>query len=726
MTTIEPNSSTHVPGIRELEGMAENVEQIAFRVPVSPAGLTGDPSGPLASATQAITGEELLRADGQQDLTELDVAAPVVPPVPIPLPFRIASGRYRSQPLGFQLELRVDVDGRHPLGKLSGDYYVVSGATVSYFGSWTVDAVTVSATPTTLTIVGTARTTWPTTFTVATVTVPRARIFQPAPPASIRWSTPTGAIGATYVCAWAAGAFRTVELEQDCESSVTPFASYNTGSQPSGGPARTLSTAGSYAEAGIQMLDTGGGNVINTAANHVWNNASLHNAMQAHFSRWQETPQWKVWLLHAQRHELTTPTSTLLGIMFDQQGLQRQGCASFYERMATNLRTQLYTCVHELGHCFNLFHSFHKQFMNPPMPNRVHSLSWMNYPRFYQPLGGGTGGEAAFWAAFPFVFDDMELAHLRHGFRNAVIMGGNPFGTGAAFEVAADNIADTTGLRLEVKPTHERPVLGMPVVLDISLTAERRQQVNTREQLHPKYGFVQVVISRPRGDVIVHRPPVTHCATPELVAAGSGETLPISAYIGYDAAVGQIFEDPGAYRIRAMYAAPEGNLIISNLATIRIGAPHSVEGDIVADLMLGEETGMALTLLGTDSQYLSNGMNALETVAQDYSEHPSAVYARFALGMNQARPFTAVQPDGEVNVREPDLDRADYFLRGAIDESRGEGGLDNKTVYQAAAYLADSHAKAGDTEGAQRLREDIRGLAQQNNEPPSVIQSLEG
>ncbi len=198
------------------------------------------------------------------------------------------------------------------------------------------------------------------------------------------------------------------------------------------------------------------------------------------------------------------------------------------------------------------------------------------------------------------------------------------------------------------------------------------------------------------------------------------------AYIGYDAAVGQIFEDPGAYRIRAMYAAPEGNLIISNLATIRIGAPHSVEGDIVADLMLGEETGMALTLLGTDSQYLSNGMNALETVAQDYSEHPSAVYARFALGMNQARPFTAVQPDGEVNVREPDLDRADYFLRGAIDESRGEGGLDNKTVYQAAAYLADSHAKAGDTEGAQRLREDIRGLAQQNNEPPSVIQSLEG
>ncbi|ALG10967.1 hypothetical protein H4W33_001187 [Kibdelosporangium phytohabitans] len=88
-------------------------------------------------------------------------------------------------------------------------------------------------------------------------------------------------------------------------------------------------------------------------------NARLRHAMEAHFSRCQEKPQWKVWLLHAMRHEPTTPTSTLLGIMFDQKGPQRQGCATFYERIATNPRTQLYTHVHELGHCFNPFHSCH-------------------------------------------------------------------------------------------------------------------------------------------------------------------------------------------------------------------------------------------------------------------------------------------------------------------------------------------------------------------------------
>jgi hypothetical protein len=67
-------------------------------------------------------------------------------------------------------------------------------------------------------------------------------------------------------------------------------------------------------------------------------------------------------------------------------------------------------------------------------------------------------GAAAFWAAFPFQFDDLELAHLRHGFRNAVIMGGNPFGTGGSpggdygsFSDILSNIFNTTaGRELEM------------------------------------------------------------------------------------------------------------------------------------------------------------------------------------------------------------------------------------------------------------------------------------
>src|SRR5690606_22784138 len=109
-------------------------------------------------------------------------------------------------------------------------------------------------------------------------------------------------------------------------------------------------------------------------------------------------------------------------------------------------------CVHELGHCFNLFHSFHKTYMNPPQPNRPDSLSWMNYPYNYT---GGSGGEAAFWSAFPFQFDALELAHLRHGFRNNVIMGGANFGIGAALEEPGEwqnePVVDNSGLKLTLR-----------------------------------------------------------------------------------------------------------------------------------------------------------------------------------------------------------------------------------------------------------------------------------
>ena len=729
MTVMEPNAATAGPELPiDLEVGADEAD----RGP-SPT-TTADPSGPFTAtglddrpAEPHLTAEDVLqRIDGRGAQPEAE-APPL--PAPSPLPTRAASGRYRSQPLGFQLELRVDVDGRRPLRKLSGDYFTISGATTTYFGSWTVDAVTVTTSPAAIVIVGTARTTWTTTFTVARVTIPRTTIFRPAPAATIRWSTPSGTVGAAYTCSWEAGAYRTVELEQDCEAGVTPFSSYNTGSLPSGGPSRTLSVAGAYAEAGVQMIDTGAANIIATSSNHIWNNASLHNAMLAHFSRYQERPQFKVWLMHAMRHELGVG---LRGIMFDQQGLQRQGCASFYQAISTpvpaNLREQLYVNVHELGHCFNLYHSFHKSYMTPPLPNRPGSLSWMNYPQLYAPGGGAPSGAAAFWAAFPFQFDDLELAHLRHGFRNAVIMGGNPFGTGAALEIDdeyADRLTDTSGLSLRIATSPERPVLGTPVVLEIRLVAERTQQVHEREQLHPKFGFVHVAISRPRGDVIVHEPPVTHCAVPELVVCGHAEEQPTSAYIGYDAKVGQIFEDPGTYRIRASYAAPDGTLIVSNVTMVRIAAPRTEQDERVADLMLDDQVGMVLTLMGTDSPFLADGMRALETVATEFGDHPNAVFAKLALGVNAARPFTEVLRDGTVRVRDRDLGRADDLLGSAIDASRGDAGLDDLTVYQVAAYLAKSHEAEGDMDTARSLREDIRRLAESRNAAPSVLRSLE-
>ena len=161
----------------------------------------------------------------------------------IPLPLRTVSGRYRGSSAGFQVELRVDVDGRHPLAKLSGDFFSVSGATVTYFGSFIVDTPAVSTTPTTITARGSGRFTFAAGAPVVQVTIPRRQILQPAAPATLRFFTAGGAPGATYICAFESAYFRTVQLETDRVSDVvTPvFAGYNTGSLPSGGAGRALS-----------------------------------------------------------------------------------------------------------------------------------------------------------------------------------------------------------------------------------------------------------------------------------------------------------------------------------------------------------------------------------------------------------------------------------------------------------------------------------------------------
>ncbi len=444
---------------------------------------------------------------------------------------RRVSGRYRSGVDVYQMELRVDADGFLPMLRLSGDYFQPTGSTLTYFGSWVVNSVSLNVADWVVIITGEAQTSWPTSFNRIKVTIPRCIIFMPPAPAIVEWFSAAGQKGSTYLCSYESPYFRTLDFEQDREQGVTPFVSYNTGSLPSGGPARDLTIAQAYAEAGIEMRTAGVCNVVPTAPGSSWSDAELHNAMVAHFSLWADAPQWKVWLLHADEYE----SPGVLGIMFDQQGKQRQGAAVFNKTVTDptpeNQRTRLLALVHELGHSFNLFHSFQKQYTTPPSPYRPSALSYMNYPHLFP------AGQAAFWNAFPFAFDDLELVHLRHAYRNNIIMGGNPFGVGAALQDPAaftDLIANNSGLglRLEAAPSF---AFGEPVVVEtkLYLIDQRGKQIHT--ELHPKTGFVQIAVQKPSGEVVVYKPLMEHCVAIETDTLDQSKpSIYDSAYIGYD------------------------------------------------------------------------------------------------------------------------------------------------------------------------------------------------
>ena len=680
----------------------------------------------VAEAVAEVAGEPTAAEVAAEDIAG---AAPVpkVPVVPIPvIPIkRRVSGRYRSCRRYWELELRVDVDGYRPMRRVSGDYYHASGATVSYFGSFVVNAPTVTVTDTQVTIIGLATTTWPTSYNKIRVVIPRHTILQPPAAAHVQWMTPDNKKGAAYTCLFESPYFRTVDLEQDYEKDVTPFASYNTGSLPSGGPARTLTVARAYAEAGVQMQPAGVSNEVPTAPGGTWSNAELHAAMETNFSLWKDVPQWKVWLFHAMRHDYGPG---LLGIMFDQKGKQRQGCAAFYQRIAgtapAKLRDQLYVCVHELGHCFNLFHSFHKKFMKPPVPNRPASLSWMNYPQRYP------SGASAFWAAFPFIFDNLEVIHLRHAFRNNIVMGGNPFGTGAALEdpmAFADSVEDNSGLRLELEAPKSSFAYGEPVVTEIKLYVTDTRGKHVHKELHPNFGFVQVAIQKPSGEVVVYAPPIEHCIEVETTLLDEGQpSIYESAYIGYDKDRGQIFDQPGVYKLRGVYYALDGSVVLSDVMPLRVRVPLSPTDDEVAELLLGDEQGMLLYLLGSDSEFLKSGNEAFDLVLDKYAEHPLAVYARLVKGCNAAREFKTITADYQVEVREPQHDEAVKLLSAVIDASEAaEEGVDNITLNMTMRRLAAGQIEAGDIEGAKATRERMVDIFRKQSFRPHVQEFIE-
>jgi hypothetical protein len=491
-----------------------------------------------------------------------------------------------------------------------------------------------------------------------------------------------------------------VRIETDRVSDVTTpqFASYNTGSLPSGGTARNISVVSAFNEAGIGMSPTAGNNVINIAgagAGATWSNAELHASMQTHFSLWADLPQWCVWELVAQNHDLG---SGLYGIMFDQAGKQRQGCAVFHAGIggttAEQLRLQLYTYVHELGHCFNLLHSWQKSFASPPKANRPDALSWMNYPWYY-PSGGASG----FWSNFDFRFDDEEVIHLRHGFRNDVIMGGSNFATGSSLgrEVMADPLSDESGLLLQISTHQKSFALGEPVVLELKLKSTDTRGRRAHSWLHPNYGLVRVVVQKPSGQICAYEPLIDHLVGERQQVIGANDEIRDSAYIGYGKD-GFYFDQPGQYKVRAVYAALDGSQVMSDLLSIRVRYPVSAEEDRMAELFLGDEQGTLLYLQGSDEQALRAGNEAFEEVLDRFGAHPLATYVRMIKGVNLGRTFKTVGAgQGKpVDIREARPEES-ISLLATVTKA---GVLDPVTQDQALMSLSNVQKSIGDDKGA--------------------------
>ncbi|GIH92083.1 hypothetical protein ACFFMN_33270 [Planobispora siamensis] len=649
--------------------------------------------------------------------------------------FQLTRGRYRSGGQGYQLELRVDVDGVRPQNRVSADFFSTSGGTTSYFGSFIVHFPTVTVTAAQVVLQGTGSFTFNAGAPVVRVTVPRRTTAQPQGDATVQFLTASGQPGAGYVCPFVSPYFRSVVLEQDSVTGAVPFVSYDTSAlpQPPTSPSRVLTVVKSYAEAGIELQMSGFSNIVATSAagpDLLWNDAELHNAMVQHFSGFANVAQWRLWMLVASAH-----TGGYRGIMFDyNDACQRQGAAVFYNAIQGNTpqaqRAQLRTYVHEIGHAFNLLHSWQKNLAVPPQPlgpnGGFGDLSWMNYVQNYQPLSGA-GGEAAYWAAFPFQFTDSELVHLRHANYRDVIMGANAFGTGAAEiapELFDEPVEDQSGLALEVR-AKEAFAFGEPVVVELKLSTTDLRGRNTHSHLHPDTDFTHVAVTQPSGRTVLYRPMLRHCSDDAAVVRLDQDNPAIyrSAYIGHGAD-GHYFQQPGEYRVRAQYLASDGSRIVSPVCRIRVRYPVTQADQEVAELMMGEESGKLLTLLGSDSPALASGNAALQEVIDKHGKHPLAVYARMVRGVNAEREFKNLTADNELTIRQPDTKESIQQLTLVADASARGEGVDNITLNMVMRRLAGAQAKQGDLEQATGTIDKMVRTFEGKQLRPSVLEQI--
>ena len=280
--------------------------------------------------------------------------------------------------------------------------------------------------------------------------------------------------------------FRDVAFEYDTVSDATSVTSYNPTSHPNHPPTvpnTTLSLESAYARLGIRVTKTGGDSAVPIAGagpNTTWSDQEMHDAMEAHWSRWKDAPQWAVWVLFARLHDMGTG---LGGIMFDDIGTaQRQGCAIFSESFISQApageanpgpwvqRMRFWTAAHEIGHTFNLAHSWQKSLGTPwvPLADEPAALSYMNYPYNYP--GGGTD---TFFAAFEFGFSPDELLFLRHAPERFVQQGNELWFVNHAFEheTFEQLRANTSGaLELEAR-VHREPRYEFlePVLVELRL-----------------------------------------------------------------------------------------------------------------------------------------------------------------------------------------------------------------------------------------------------------------
>lgn len=433
--------------------------------------------------------------------------------------------------------------------------------------------------------------------------------------------------------------FHPVQFEFDVVEGVTATTAIETWAHPNRPadlPNENLTIQAAFERAGFDVSVSPGSGAVplsGAGGNQTWSDTEMHDAMQRYWSHFENRAQWSLWVLFAGQHD---DGPNLGGVMFDDIGPNhRQGTAIFNNSFIAEApagdpqpdawvaRMRFWTACHEMGHAFNLAHSWQKELGASwiPLRNEAEARSFMNYPY------NVNGGQTAFFSNFAYRFSEQELLFMRHAPERMVQMGNANWFDDHAFEQA--EISPEPKFKVELRVNRDPAVFEFlePCMLEIKLTnASDDPQVVSEHVLQDSDDMV-LVIKKDGQPARQWQPFAQYCRKSRQVVLDSGASRYEAIFIGAGRNGWDVAE-PGHYSIQAALRIA-GRDFVSNSLQVRLTPPRSFEEQNLAQDFFCDDVGRVLAFDG--SRVLNRANAVLQEMADRFPERAVARHALIAV-----------------------------------------------------------------------------------------------
>jgi hypothetical protein len=338
--------------------------------------------------------------------------------------------------------------------------------------------------------------------------------------------------------------------------------------------------------------------------------------------------------------------------MFDDIGSNhRQGTAIFTDSFIQDVpagdanpaawrqRMVFWTAVHEMGHAFNLAHSWQKSLGTPwiPLADEPEVRSFMNYPFRV------AGGQSAFFSDFRFRFSDSDLIFMRHAPRRFVQMGNANWFVDHGFE-APPQEQQLTGWALAIRPNRDVNEFAFlePVNLELKLTNASGASRRVEEDLLTDGRHIAVLVSRDGELTRRWNPLITRCHESHLTDLAAGASL-YGAHLISASTSGWLIDEPGFYKLQAAVDV-DGAIVVSNVLRIFVSPPATKAESQLAPDYFTEEVGRAIAFDGAPE--LAAATDTLREVTERAPDNPAARHAAVAVSTAMLRDYKRLDTGG--------------------------------------------------------------------------------